>query len=128
MYWGENVKKKPLDIVIENKQNYVSISTVAYLIGVSTVTIIRWYKWWENSEFEKPEGLQLPEYYFMDRRRTKYFKKADIPILKEFKLRLATTHKGCMADFNATYQWGVKGKEILKKKGIDYKKVQGKIH
>jgi len=111
----------------ELNPEYLSINKVAMSIDVSDHTIARWYKWWDSPEFEKPKDLFLPEYYFKDRRRTKFFKKKDIPYLKEFKNNLQTTHKGSMAEFNAAYQWGKRGEAVLSRKGISSDEVKGKI-
>lgn len=106
---------------------YLSIRKVANLLDISDHTIIRWYKWFESEEFEKPEGLTLPPYVYKDRRKTRYFKKSDIIKLKEFSDKLKTTHRGCMSDFNAAYQWGKRGKRALKNKGEDYSEIRKKI-
>lgn len=111
----------------EINSDYVSIGHAAYLIDVSTITISRWYKWWENPEFEHPEGLYLPPYYYKDKRLTKHFKKTDIPALEEFGKQLRTVHKGAMAEFNAAYQWGKRGDKILKKRDSSIKEVRKKM-
>lgn len=111
----------------ESRDDYISISQVAYLLDSSNMSIVRWYKWWESPEFEKPEDLVLPPYYYLNRRRTKYFKKSDISILKEFKIKLATTHRGCMADFNNAYTGGKAGKARCERSGKNYKEIRGKL-
>ena len=108
-------------------EEYLSIRKVANLIDVSDHTISRWYKWWESPEFEKPADLELPKYVFKDRRKTKFFKKSDIPKLEEFALKLRTTHRGAMSEFNAAYQWGKRGARALHNKGEEYSTVRGKM-
>ena len=108
-------------------EDYLSIRKVANLIDVSDHTISRWYKWLESDEFEKPKDLSLPPYVYKDRRKTKYFKKTDIPKLEEFANKLKTTHRGCMSEFNAAYQWGKRGKRALTNKGEDYTEVRKKM-
>ena len=108
-------------------EDYLSIRKVANLIDVSDHTISRWYKWWESPEFEKPEGLVLPPYVHKDLRKTKFFKKSDIPKLEEFAKALRTTHKGAMSEFNAAYQWGKRGDKILESKGTNRRNVQAKM-
>lgn len=103
---------------------YLSINKVALLLDISTATIKRWYLWWDNTEFEKPDGLYLPHYYFMDRRKTKFFKESDIPHLKKFHEDINGKYKGAMSEFNAVYSWGKPGKKIL---GDRYKKIQKKV-
>lgn len=119
--------KKDIPLVIENKDDYISISDAAYVIGVSIQTLKRWIKWYESPEFEKPEDLKLPPYYFMDRRMTKYYKKSDIPILKDFKLKINSKYWGAMADFNSAYQWGKMGKERCERLGKDVKEIKNRI-
>ena len=111
----------------ENKSDYLSINRVGMSLDISDHTIRRWYKWWENDEFEKPDGLYLPPYYHLDRRGTKYFKKEDIPHLKEFRNKIQSTHKGAMAEFNAAYQWGKRGEKALKNKGLNITDTKHKI-
>lgn len=108
-------------------EDYLSIRKVANLIDLSDHTISRWYKWWESDEFEKPEGLSLPPYVFKDLRKTKFFKKSDIPKLAEFAEKLRTTHKGAMAEFNAAYQWGKRGDRALENKGTNRSAVEAKM-
>lgn len=112
---------------IPETQNYLSISRAALEIDISVVTIKRWYKWWESDQFEKPDDLYLPPYQYMDRRKTKYFKKDDIVKLKAFNIALQTTHRGAMSEFNAAYQWGKRGGRALTNKGLDAKTTQSKI-
>ena len=108
-------------------EDYVSIGKAALILDLSSHTITRWYKWWESDEFEKPADLYLPPYVFKDRRKTKFFKKEDIQKLEEFHTKITTTHLGCMAEFNAVYQWGKRGKRALSNKGQDHSEVRGKM-
>ena len=107
--------------------DYVSIRQAANIIDVSDNTIKRWYKWWENDEFEKPSDLYLPPYVYKDKRKTKYFKKSDLEALQLFSVKLRTTHFGCMSEFNAGYQWGKRGKRALNNKNINFSDVQHKM-
>lgn len=120
-------KKKAVKFITENKDDYISISDVAYVIGVSIQTVKRWIKWYESPEFDKPDDLVLPEYYFMDKRQTKYFKKSDIGVFKDFKIKLASTHWGVMADFNSAYQWGERGEERCNRQGKSKDEIKGRI-
>lgn len=96
------------------KINYLSVGKVCLLLDVSPMTVKRWYIWWENKEFEKPKGLYLPKYYHRDRRKTKFFKEEDIPLLEKFRDDLRGKYKGAMSEFNAVYSWGQVGKDKLK--------------
>lgn len=108
-------------------QDYLSIRQVANMLDISDHTITRWYKWFESEEFKKPEDLSLPPYSFKDRRKTKFFKKTDVPKLQEFAHAIQTTHRGCMSEFNAAYQWGKRGQRALTNKGEDYSEVRKKM-
>lgn len=105
-------------------KGYLSAGKVGLHLDVSVLTIYRWYKWWENPNFEKPDDLFLPQYYYKDRRKTKYFKEEDLPALEKFRNALQTTHKGCMSEFNAALQWGKRGEKVLEKKGMTKKDVK----
>ena len=106
------------------KEDYISINKVALYLDISVATIRRWYLWWDNPEFDKPEDLFLPHYYFMDRRKTKYFKKSDLKYLEKFREDINGKYKGVMSDFNAVYSWGKPGR---KKLGENYKSIRRKI-
>ena len=108
-------------------EDYISIRKVANILDISDHTINRWYKWFESDEFEKPEGLVLPSYVFKDRRKTRYFKKSDLPVFEAFAKAINTTHRGCMAEFNAVYQWGKRGERALANKGETYSEVRKRM-
>lgn len=110
-----------------DKQDMLSINRVAMILDISDHTITRWYKWWENDAFPKPDDLYLPPYYYLDRRLTKYFKKSDINALREFKNKIQTSHRGYMADFNSVYQWGKRGKKLLENRGVDIKEIKDRM-
>lgn len=106
---------------------YVSAGKVSLMLDISLATLYRWYKWWENDNFPKPEGLYLPPYYHKDRRATKFFKKEDIPALEKFAEEVRGRFKGCMAEFNAALLWGKRGDKILENKGTTKKLVKQKF-
>lgn len=89
-----------------------TIARVAQIIDVSTQTLKRWYKWYENPDYEKPNGLKLPQ-YSTDNRGTKFFTMSAVQELIKIKELMSTEFRGCMAEYNATYQWGRRGTEIL---------------
>lgn len=111
----------------ELNSKYISINRTAMELDVSPQTIRRWYKWWESPEMEKPGDLYLPPYHYKDRRGTKFFLKTDLFHLKEFRNKLQTTHRGVMAEFNAAYQWGERGRRALENKGTSVKEVQKRV-
>ena len=95
---------------MEEEHTKFTMQKVSQILGTSYMTIRRWYKWYESSEYEKPEGLKLPE-PTVDSRNIKYFSWSDIMILKQFKEDLKGKYRGCMSEFNAHYQWGKRGKK-----------------
>ena len=36
-----------------------SVSKVAQILDLSTTTIKRWYKWYENPDYEKPPRIEI---------------------------------------------------------------------
>ena len=97
-----------------NADGRLSISKVALILDVSTTTIKRWYAWYENENYDKPEDLKLPS-YVKDGRGTRYFLPEDVEVLETFKNRLQTDYRGAMAEFNAYYQWGRYGTARLER-------------
>ena len=97
------------------EQKLFSTSRTAQILDVSDRTLVRWYKWYENDAYEKPVELKLPE-YTTDNRGTKFFTMEAIQQLQEFKDKLQGEYRGVMAEFNAYWQWGQRGTQILEKK------------
>ena len=93
----------------------LSVSRVAQILDLSTATIKRWYKWYENPDYEKPAEVKLPE-YTTDNRNTMLFEQKDIAKLQQFHEDLQTRYKGIMAEFNAYWQWGTYGTRRLEAK------------
>lgn len=93
-------------------QKLFSIGQVAQILDISTATLKRWYKWYECEDYDKPPGLKLPE-YSTDNRGTKYFTIDSVAALKVFKHDLQFKYRGIMSEFNANYQWGQRGTQIL---------------
>lgn len=89
--------------------NYVSLSRAALMLDASAMTLKRWYIWYESPRYEHPEDLKLPPYVYRDKRGTKFFKVSDLPMLREFQNKVQTTHRGCMAQYNADVAWGKRG-------------------
>lgn len=97
------------------KGNYYSIGQVAQMIGVVNDTITRWYSWYEDDSYTKPQGLVLPKYVYLDKRKVKYFHKDDIELLKQFASDLKTKYRGCMAEYNQKHFWGNREIKIVGK-------------
>ena len=91
----------------------VSITEAGWYVGVSPITIKRWYKWWSSlDEQDKPPSINLPQVFTKDKRGTWYFNNADLQILIDFRDKLP---RGAMSNFNAQF-WGKYGKQYLKRK------------
>lgn len=92
-----------------------STARAAQILDISTNTLKRWYKWYESDDYKKPEGLVLPT-PVKDNRGTMFFTMAQIQELHKFQLDINIVYRGCMSEFNAVYQWGRKGTDILNRK------------
>ena len=92
-----------------------STARTAQILDISTNTLKRWYKWYENESYVKPDGLKLPE-PTRDGRGTRFFTMEQVQELRNFQQNLKTIYRGCMSEFNAAYQWGNRGTEILMRK------------
>lgn len=94
-----------------------STARAAQILDISTTTLKRWYKWYEDETWEKPVGLKLPQ-YTVDSKGTRYFTMEAVQELQEFykELQKGGKYYGCMAEFNAYYQWGRRGTHILERK------------
>ena len=83
----------------------------AQILDVSTSTLKRWYKWYNAKEYTKPDGLKLPEPEITTQ-GTMLFTMEQVQALHQFEIDLRTKYRGCMAEFNAVYQWGQRGSKI----------------
>ena len=70
-----------------------SVAKVAQILDLSTSTIKRWYKWYENPDYQKPPELKLPS-YTLDNRKTMLFEQKDIAKLQQFHEDLQGKYKG----------------------------------
>ena len=81
---------------------------------------IRWkdkkvYRGVNTLLLNKPDEFKLPK-YTTDNRGTKFFTMSAVQELVKIKELMSTKYRGCMADFNAAYQWGKRGMKILESK------------
>lgn len=95
----------------EKKEKF-STSRTAQILDVSTNTLKRWYKWYRDKNYQKPIGLVLPT-PDLDSMGTMYFSIQQIQELQKFHEDLKGKYRGCMAEFNAAYQWGKRGTKIM---------------
>ncbi len=84
----------------------------AQILDISTQTLKRWYKWYNDADYIKPKTLKLPKPK-VNEYGTMLFSMKQIQELLQFKEDLHSKYRGVMAEFNATYQWGTRGTKML---------------
>nr|DAM30893.1 MAG TPA: plasmid-partitioning protein RepA [Bacteriophage sp.] len=87
----------------------------AQILDISTNTLKRWYKWYNSEAYEKPQDLKLPQPEITSS-GTMLFTMSQVQELSKFKQDLKTVYRGCMAEFNAYWQWGKRGTDILRRR------------
>lgn len=87
----------------------------AQILDISTNTLKRWYKWYNSEAYEKPQDLKLPQPEITSS-GTMLFTMSQVQELSKFKQDLKTVYRGCMAEFNAYWQWGARGTDILRRR------------
>lgn len=106
--------------------NSIHLGDAARLIGKSPRTVSRWYAWYENYD-NIPPDIFLPKRYKIKKNNNYYIDLADVQHLKAFadNIRRGGKWFGCMAEFNAAFQWTKPiGERALANKGsskLDYK-------
>ena len=84
--------------------DYIPISKVCGKLGISQVTLTRWYNWYEDNQDSLPEGLPpLPNYYRATVRGTRYFRPQDIEQIVVFGTHIKRGCRGIMASENYKY-------------------------
>lgn len=78
-------------------ENLLRIEEIALLIGSSTQTINNWYRW-KAIHPEHPLAQKLPEYVQAGVRQTRYWKKADVWSLVEFKNAIPHGRSGILGE------------------------------
>ena len=71
-----------------------STARTAQILDISTETLKRWYKWYEDEKWEKPTGLKLPTPE-RDNRNTMFFTMQQVQELVAFRDRLNSDLRGC---------------------------------
>lgn len=113
-----------------NSDEYYSLVQAAKELGMSHQTLWRYYDWWGNPNFEKPNDpeLQLPKICYFGHRRTAYIRKSDLCLIKKFKELLNEKYRGIMGEYNSIASWGKIGEQILKRRGKDYMYEKNKLN
>lgn len=87
----------------------ITVNRVAQFLDVSVVTVNNWYKWYNNPDFKKPDGVPyLPPYQQDHPRGVRYWTEDDLFDLKKFRDWIPRGRGGVMGDQNASY-WGERG-------------------
>ena len=92
----------------DEKKEYLSIKACAEIIGVSRMTIYRWYKWYESES--NTTDLKLPEIHRFGSYGEKFIKRDELDMLVDFKNKI---RNGMMADYNVRHSWGKRGNELI---------------
>ena len=88
--------------------NMLTAYQVCNELNVSVKTLTNWYKWYEDSSFEKPQNIpELPKYVRNTKNGPRYWNPSDIQQLKVFQEFLPKGRNGIMGEFNKKY-WSVK--------------------
>lgn len=96
---------------MENKK--LTVNKVALALDVSTMTISRWYKWYMDDKYVKPEDLpELPEYVQAGAKSVRYWGESDIEKMKIFQNYLRKGRNGAMGEFTKQFR----SKKIKEKK------------
>lgn len=86
------------------KTNLLTASKVCNKLDISSRTLDNWYKFYNNSELEKPDNMpDLPEYEQATPRAPRYWKPEDIKQLKKFKEWVPKGRHGVMGRINEMY-------------------------
>lgn len=98
---------------IVNEETYLTIGEIAQKIDRIPRTVKNWISWYETQSEEVKVRLPLPTPIVdLDRKGTRYFKEADLPVFEEFRDKIK---RGTMSEYSVTL-WGKRGKEIQKRK------------
>ena len=85
-------------------------------LDITVATLNRWYGWYNDDRFEKPEDMPpLPPYVQKGVGGKRYWKEEDMKMLHAFKDWMPKGRAGVMGDYNNQF-WGKRGKEIAERK------------
>lgn len=99
------------NILLTIPEEYLPISDVCREIGVTQVTLTRWYNWYEdNFDTLDVDFPKLPPYYRLSIRGTRYFNPADIPMIHAFAANVKRGKHGFMASETHKYNKSRKAK------------------
>ena len=96
------------EFIMTKDNNMLTAYQVCNELNVSVKTLTNWYKWYEDSSFEKPQNIpELPKYVRNTKNGPRYWNPSDIQQLKVFQEFLPKGRNGIMGEFNKKY-WSVK--------------------
>lgn len=97
----------------------LSANKVCQLLDISAMTLRNWYGWYNDPSIQKPEDTpELPQFKREGVGGKRIWQSEDIPKLKEFQKWIPRGRGGVMGAYNSK-SWGVRGKEIRKRQGLD---------
>lgn len=83
--------------------NLLNVGEVSLLVGSSIQTITSWYKW-KSLHPDHELTKFLPDYTRVEgHRRTRYWKKEDVWMLRKFKENITQGRNGIMGDVTQKY-------------------------
>lgn len=87
--------------------NKLNARQVSEILGVTSTTLSRWYKWYRNCNV-KPEGCpELPLYEQVSPTSPRLWNESDINALKKFQHWIPKGNRGVMGEVSHIY-WGKK--------------------
>ena len=100
----------------------ITATKITQFLDISVQTLNSWYAWYNDPEFEKPEGTPyLPPYEQEHPRAPRYWTEDDLYDLRKFKEWVPKGRGGVMGNHNARF-WGVRGKRALENKTLQKSK------
>lgn len=94
--------------------DYIPISKVCGQLGLTQITLTRWYNWYEANQDSLPPDLpRLPDYYRATIRGTRYFRPQDIEKIAIFATHIKRGRYGIMASENYKYTSKYKEKQKI---------------
>lgn len=105
-------------------EGYLTFRDISYRLDISEGSLRRYFWWYNNPEWKKPEDLILPKLYQVGSKHQLAIKLEDLHFIQEFREKLRTKYYGIMGEFHAVRSWGKRGKEILDRNCRDYGKLK----
>ena len=105
---------------IKMEERMIKAQELAYKVGVSVQTISAWYRFKQenpNNEY----SLMLPDYVRIGAQRTRYWKEADVKVLRHFRESIPQGRHGVLGSVTQRYvksNFRYAGSEIAKRESV----------